>query len=73
MRSAAPLAPWSFSSIASASRYITRPPIASKRLSIDGRGRVVYQYKQPFGDGSTHMVLEPLPTYELSQFRTWPV
>lgn len=53
-------------------RYITRPPIATKRLSVDGRGRVVYQYKRPFRDGSTHMVLEPLPTYELSQFRLWP-
>ena len=41
-------------------RYITRPPIAKKRLSVDGRGRVVYQYKQPFRDGSTHVVLEPL-------------
>jgi hypothetical protein len=41
-------------------RYITRPPIATKRLSVDARGRVVYQYKQPFRDGSTHVVLEPL-------------
>ncbi len=29
-------------------------------LSVDGRGRVVYQYKQRFRDGSTHVVLEPL-------------
>ena len=41
-------------------RYITRPPIATKRLSVDTRGRVVYRYKQPFRDGSTHVVLEPL-------------
>jgi hypothetical protein len=41
-------------------RYITRPPIATKRLSVDGRGRVVYQYKHPFRDGSIHVVLEPL-------------
>ena len=34
--------------------------IATKRLSVDTRGRVVYQYKQPFRDGSTHVVLEPL-------------
>jgi len=34
-------------------RYITRPPIATKRLPVDTRGRVVYQYKQPFRDGST--------------------
>jgi hypothetical protein len=25
-----------------------------------GRGRVVYQYKHPFRDGSTHVILEPL-------------
>jgi hypothetical protein len=36
------------------------PRIATKRLSVDGRGRVVYQYKQPFRNGSTHVVLEPL-------------
>jgi hypothetical protein len=36
------------------------PPIATKRLSVDGRGRVIYQYKHPFRDGSTHVVLEPL-------------
>jgi ribosomal protein S27E len=41
-------------------RYITRPPVATQRLSQDDRGRVVYRYKQPFRDGSTHVVLEPL-------------
>ena len=41
-------------------RYITRPPIATKRLSMDRRGWVVYQYRRPFRDGSTHVVLEPL-------------
>jgi hypothetical protein len=41
-------------------RYITRPPIATKRLAVDARGRVVYHYKQPFRDGSTHVVLKPL-------------
>ncbi len=41
-------------------RYITRPPIAMKRLSIDSQGRVVYRYRRPFRDGSTHVVFEPL-------------
>jgi len=41
-------------------RYITRPAIATKRLSVDDTGRVVYRYKCPFRDGSTHVVLEPL-------------
>jgi hypothetical protein len=54
-------------------RYISRPPIATKRLSVDGRGRVVYQYKQPFRDGSSRKALSgALPIYKLSQFRTWP-
>ncbi len=41
-------------------RYITRPAISTKRLSVDSQGRVVYQYRHPFRDGSTHVVLEPL-------------
>ena len=31
-----------------------------KRLSVDRQGRVVYRYKQPFRDGSTHVILDPL-------------
>jgi hypothetical protein len=27
---------------------------------VDDRGRVVYQYKHPFRDGSTHVLLEPM-------------
>jgi hypothetical protein len=27
---------------------------------VDDQGRVMYRYKQPFRDGSTHVVLEPL-------------
>ena len=51
---------WQRSRLERLCRYITRPPIATKRLSVDDRGRVVYRYKQPFRDGSTHVVLEPL-------------
>ncbi|NNL05977.1 MAG: IS91 family transposase, partial [Xanthomonadales bacterium] len=51
---------WQRSRLARLCRYITRPPIATKRLSVDERGRVVYHYKHPFRDGSTHVVLEPL-------------
>ena len=40
--------------------HITRPPIATQRLSVNGQGWVVYRYKQPFRDGSTHVVLDPL-------------
>jgi hypothetical protein len=52
--------PWQRSRLERLCRYITRPPIATKRLSVDERGRVVYRYKRPFRDGSTHVVLEPL-------------
>jgi hypothetical protein len=51
---------WQRSRLESLCRYITRPPVATKRLSVDARGRIVYQYKQPFRDGSTHVILEPL-------------
>jgi len=51
---------WQRSRLERLCRYITRPPIATKRLSVDGQGRVVYRYKHPFRDGSTHVVLEPL-------------
>jgi hypothetical protein len=51
---------WQRSRLERLCRYITRLPIATKRLSVDGRGRVVYQYKHPFRDGSTHVILEPL-------------
>ena len=41
-------------------RHIARPAIANERLSINERGQVIYRFKQPFRDGSTHIVLEPL-------------
>jgi hypothetical protein len=52
--------PWQRSRLERLCRYITRPPVATKRLSVDVQGRVVYRYKRPFRDGSTHVVLEPL-------------
>jgi hypothetical protein len=72
---------WQRSRLERLCRYITRPPIATKRLSVDGLGRVVYRYKQPCRDGSTHVVLEsldfiarlaalvPRPRLNLTRFR----
>ena len=40
--------------------YITRPAIANERLSTNERGPVIYRFKQPFRDGTTHVVLNPL-------------
>jgi hypothetical protein len=51
---------WQRSRLERLCRYVTRPPVATKRLSVDGQGRVVYRYKQPLRDGSTHVILEPL-------------
>lgn len=41
-------------------RYITRPAIAERRLSLTAQGWVRYQLKTPYHDGTMHVVLEPL-------------
>ena len=41
-------------------RHIAPPAIANERLSTNDRGQVIYRFKQPFRDGSTHVVLDPL-------------
>ena len=41
-------------------RYITRPAIANERLSMNEREKVIDRFKQPFRDGTTHVVLDPL-------------
>ena len=41
-------------------RYIGRPAIAEKRLSLTPNGNVRYQMKTPYRDGTTHVIFEPL-------------
>ena len=41
-------------------RYIARPALSNERLSVNDRGQVVYRLKHPFGDGTTHVVLDPI-------------
>ena len=41
-------------------RYIARPAVSNERLSVNDRGQVVYRLKPPFGDGTTHVVLDPI-------------
>jgi hypothetical protein len=41
-------------------RYITRPAIAEKRLSLKSTGKVRYELKTPFRNGTTHVIFEPL-------------
>ncbi len=40
-------------------RYISRPPIASERLSLTPDGRVLYRLRAPFRDGTSHFVFDP--------------
>jgi hypothetical protein len=41
-------------------RYIARPAIAEKRLSLNNQGKVRYELKTPYRDGTTHVIFEPV-------------
>ena len=41
-------------------RYISRPAISEKRLSLTQNGNVRYELKTPYRDGTTHFIFEPL-------------
>ena len=41
-------------------RYVTRPPVATNRLSMTRNGRVRYELKTPWHNGTTHVIFEPL-------------
>jgi hypothetical protein len=41
-------------------RYISRPPVAAHRLSLTSSGKICYELKTPYRDGTTHVVFEPL-------------
>ncbi len=41
-------------------RYITRPAISMKRLSLTRNGQVRYELKTPWRNGTTHVIFEPL-------------
>ncbi len=41
-------------------RYVSRPPVATERMSLTSSGHVRYQLKTPYRDGTTHLVIEPL-------------
>jgi hypothetical protein len=40
-------------------RYVTRPPVATERLSRLADGRLLYRLKHRWRDGTTHVVFEP--------------
>ena len=41
-------------------RYITRPAVSTKRLSLTRNGQVRYELKTPYSNGTTHVLFEPL-------------
>jgi hypothetical protein len=41
-------------------RYITRPAVSIKRLSLTRNGQVRYELKTPWRNGTTHVIFEPL-------------
>jgi hypothetical protein len=40
-------------------RYITRPALCLERLSTNAAGQAVYELKNPFRDGTTHILWSP--------------
>jgi hypothetical protein len=41
-------------------RYIARPAVSTKRLSLTCNGQVRYELKTPWRNGTTHVIFEPL-------------
>ena len=41
-------------------RYITRPAVSIRRLSLTRGGLIRYELKTPYNDGTTHVLFEPL-------------
>jgi hypothetical protein len=41
-------------------RYMLRPPLARDRLTLGADGRVFWELKRPYGDGTTHLAFDPL-------------
>jgi hypothetical protein len=40
--------------------YITKPAVSEKRLSLTAHGKVRYELKTPYHDGTTHVIFEPV-------------
>ena len=45
-------------------RYVARGPIAAERLSLSTEGKVIYELRRPWRDGTTHFVFDPLTFIE---------
>ncbi|MFN7510214.1 MAG: transposase [Betaproteobacteria bacterium] len=42
-------------------RYITRPSLSDERVQLNAAGQVELKLKTPWRDGTTHLVMAPLP------------
>lgn len=45
-------------------RYVLRPPVAQERLAVTPEGRVLLTLKTEWGDGTTHLLFEPVEFLE---------
>jgi hypothetical protein len=45
-------------------RYLVRPPLALDRLTESTGGQLLYQFRRPWSDGSTALLVEPLEWLE---------
>jgi hypothetical protein len=45
-------------------RYLLRPPLAVERLTESTGGQLLYQFRRPWSDGSTALLLNPLELLE---------
>ena len=45
-------------------RYLLRPPLAVERLTESSGGQLLYQFKRPWRDGSTALLMDPLELLE---------
>ena len=51
---------WELQKLERLCRYISRPAVSEKRLSVTSSGNNRYQLKTPYSDGTTHVIFEPL-------------
>jgi hypothetical protein len=45
-------------------RYLLRPPLALERLTESSGGQLLYEFRRPWSDGSTALLLDPLELLE---------
>ena len=50
-------------------RYIARPALSTERLSLTCNGRLRYELKTPWRNGTTHVIFEPLDF--ISRLASW--